>query len=220
MIDFTHHRYVMLDLDGTLLDSQEGIFNSVCYAMDRLGLERPDAQTLRRFIGPSLAVTFREVVGLAPDTADQAVAFYREFYGTVGILQCALYPGMEDLLARLVSQGKRLALATKKPEIFARRILENMGIEQFFTAVSGSSLQEKSNDKGHILQAAMDGMGVLDKALAVMVGDSEHDCIGARQAGVDCIGVLYGFGDGDAMLMEGAAVLAADVEELTRILCG
>lgn len=219
IMDFTNRSYILLDLDGTLVDSQEGILNSVRYAVEKLGLQRPEYEVLRRFIGPSLRTSFMEQLGLSEEKASEAVSFYREFYSTVGILQCIAYPGMEELLRTLTTQGKHCALATVKPHIFAERVLVNLGLDQYFTAISGTTLEAHSNDKSTLLEYAMEQMGVMDKSKAVMIGDTSYDCIGAKKAGVDCIGILHGIGDEPSLRESGASAIVADTQALHRLLC-
>jgi len=206
-------------MDGTLIDSQEGIFSSIRYALDKMGKPCPSQEVLRGFVGPSLGDSFQRITGLSLAESEEAVRLYREFYGDGGLRQCRLYPGMRELLARLASQGKRAAVATKKPEPFAREIVRFLGVEGYFSAVSGATLQERHNDKRLILERAMEEMGVADRSLVLMAGDSEYDCDAAVQAGVDCLGVGYGFGDSAVMLAHGAAAVVPSVEALTELLC-
>lgn len=217
---FQHKRYLLFDLDGTLIDSQEGIFNGVRYAADRLGIDRPDGATLRKFVGPALHSSFQEYMGLSSEDALLAVGYYREFYNPVGHRQCILYPGMEELLEALRSEGRSLAVATKKPEAVSRQIIMELGLEHYFAAICGSDPKETHNDKKHILERAMDQMGVLDKAEALMIGDSWYDCEGARMAGIDSAGVLYGFGDESTMLAHGASAIAPTIPALRQLLLG
>ncbi len=219
-MDFPGKRYLLFDLDGTIVDSQEGIFNGVRYAAERLGLERPPAATLRKFVGPALYHSFQEYMDLSPEDASRAVEFYREFYFPVGYRQCIVYPGMEELLAALRKEGRSAALATKKPEAVSRQILTELGLEHYFAAICGSDLRENHNDKRHILERAMEQLGVLDKGQALMIGDSFYDCEGARLAGIDSVWVLYGFGDEASMRAHGAAAIAASVQELRTLLLG
>ena len=113
---------ILFDLDGTVTESAPGIFHSIRYAMDRMGYRLPDDLDMNVFIGPPLNVSFRNVLGFSEADADRALSLYREYYGDRGLLECRVYPGVPELLARLCAEGRTVALATAKPETFSRRI--------------------------------------------------------------------------------------------------
>lgn len=220
MLPIFQRSCVLLDLDGTVIDSQEGIFNGLAYMYEKSGMVCPSKTELRRFIGPAIGTILRELYAFPPEQIDRMVVLYREYYGQKGLLECCLYSGMADLIKRLKEQGKKVAIATKKPEPFARRIMENLGAAPLLDGVFGADPSDKSDHKDHIILTAMETLGIEDKKQVIMVGDTRFDCIGANLAGVDCLGVEYGFGSREELLSHGAIALARDMDELTRLLCG
>ena len=210
---------VLFDLDGTLTDPAEGITNALMHAQRRLGREVSPREELFVFIGPPLIETFMSEWGLTRAEADQALVYYREHFGTKGLFENVPYAGIGDCLARLKEAGLRLFVATSKPEPLSLRILEHFDLLKYFEAVAGSTMDEQRTKKGEVIAYALDTYA-LDPAETVMVGDRKHDVIGARENGVPCVGVLYGYGSRTELMEAGAAALAADLNELTALLLG
>ena len=212
------YHYIFFDLDGTLTDSKEGILNSLRYAFDKLGEPVPPESTLIKFIGPPLYASFMDFYGLDRQKALEAVEFYREYYRDRGIWENEVYAGIPELLAKLKGAGKRLLVATSKPENFALQILEHFHLRQYFDRVAGSTLDSSRVEKADVICYALEQQGIAPGPSVVMVGDREHDVLGARKAGLDCIGVLFGYGDAPELQKAGAARIAATVEELAGLL--
>lgn len=208
---------ILFDLDGTLTNSAEGIVNSVKYAMQRLGRPLPPDVELPRFIGPPLADSFKQVCALPDADIPHAIAVFREYFAEKGMFENELYPGIRRLLPELRRTGHRLFVATNKLEHFAVKILEHFEVLEHFTAVAGSQLDGPAQDKGGIIRRLVGAHGILP-ASAVMVGDREHDMLGARQNGMASIGVLYGFGTRQELTDAGAGHLASSVKKLGAIL--
>lgn len=194
----------LFDLDGTITDSSAGITNSVMYALKKFGIEEGDRRKLYKFIGPPLTDSFREYYGFSEKKAWEAVAYYREYYQEKGIFENKVYDGFEDMLRTLKSAGKRLIVATSKPEIYAGRIIEHFGLSSYFDYVAGMELDGGRGTKAEVIRYALKVCGIEDKQTVLMVGDREHDVIGAKEAGIDCLGVLYGFGDREELERAGA----------------
>lgn len=209
---------VLFDLDGTLTDSAPGILNSVRYACRSMGVPVPPEQTLRRFLGPPLPVSFRELLGMEEAQAARAVEAFREYYPVRGIFENEVYPGIPALLADLKAAGKTVVLATSKPELYARRILRHFSLDGYFDAVCGAALDESRSDKAEVVAYALRTAGLAGQAGAVMVGDREHDVIGAGKNGLPCIGVLYGYGTAGELNAAGAVQLAATPAQLRGLL--
>lgn len=208
---------ILFDLDGTLIDSSKGIFASLRYAFEKARRKIPSEKELYRFIGPPLNVSFSEFCGMNEEQTEQAEAFYREYYSTDGIRMYSLYAGVADMLRELSAAGKRLFLATSKPEIFAREILADAGVLDYFTGICGSDPANGRNSKSEVLLCLL-SIYTMIPADTVMVGDRKYDAVGASDAGLDFIGVLWGFGD-SAELSEYAPVLMpASCNELVRAL--
>ena len=159
MRSFDQRNYVLFDLDGTVSNSKEGIFGGVIYTMNRLHLPIPGDDVLIQFIGPSIGATFKKLFGFTQEQADEATAIYREYYGAKGYLQCSLYPGMKELLDKLHAQGKKVALATKKPQDYTDRIMVRFRLDTVFDVVEGSSLDDKSEYKGYVLEKVIARFG-------------------------------------------------------------
>ena len=214
------YKTILFDLDGTLTDSAPGILNSVRYGCRKLGLPVPDDATLRRFLGPPLIDSFRNLCGLSAADADRAVAAFREYFPTKGIFENEVYPGIPAMLADLHARGCQLVLATSKPEEYARRIMAHFDLEPYFTAICGATLDETRTDKAEVIAYALETAGITDKTGLVMVGDREHDVLGAKKNGLPCIGAVYGYGTAGELTAAGAAALAETVEELHKLLLG
>ena len=211
---------ILFDLDGTLTDSAPGILNSVRYACRKMGLELPAEATLRKFLGPPLIDSFRNLVGLSDADADRAVSAFREYFPTKGIFENEVYPGIAALLADLKAAGKTVIIATSKPEDFAKRIMEHFDLARYCDFICGATLDETRTDKAEVIAYALETAGITDKRGVVMVGDRKHDVIGAKKNGLPCIGAVYGYGSAEELRTAGAAVLAETVADLHKILLG
>ena len=212
------YQTILFDLDGTLTDSAPGILNSVRHACRTLALPLPDEATLRRFLGPPLPASFRELMGLDEAGAARAVAAFREYYPEKGIFENEVYPGIPELLADLKAAGKTVVMATSKPEAFARRIMEHFGLDGHFDAICGATMDETRTDKAEVVAYALRTAGISSTQGVVMVGDREHDVNGAAKNGLPCIGVVYGYGTAEELTAAGAVALAPTVRDLYRLL--
>lgn len=212
--------YILFDLDGTLTDPKEGITKSVRHALNHYGIQVEDLDSLCPFIGPPLAESFERFYGFAPETAREAVLVYREYFADRGWSENLEYPGIRELLARLKDAGKHLFVATSKPEVFAERILKHFGMDGFFEIIGGADLEETRVKKADVIRyvlarAGLEGPGAVDQA--VMVGDREHDVLGAREVSMDSVGVLYGYGsrrEFEACRPMAVAETVSDLEQL------
>ena len=211
---------ILFDLDGTLTDSAPGILNSVRYACRKLGLEMPSEATLRKFLGPPLIESFRTLLGLHDADAERALAAFREYFPVTGIFENEVYDGVPALLADLKAAGKTVLLATSKPEEYAKRIMEHFDLAQYCDFICGATLDETRTDKAEVIAYALATAGIIDKAGVVMVGDREHDVLGAKKNGLPCIGAVYGYGTAEELTAAGAAALADTVDELHKLLLG
>lgn len=210
-----YHTY-FFDLDGTITDSSLGITNSVMYALKKFGIAEHDRRKLYPFIGPPLTASFREYYGFSEEEALRAVAYYREYYQDKGIFENRVYDGFGEMLGKPKAAGKRLAVATSKPEPYARRIIDYFELSSYFDYVAGMELGGGRGTKAEVIRYALAvcGIGDKDKAGVLMVGDREHDVFGAKEAGIDCLGVLYGFGSREELERAGADYIAGSVEEI------
>lgn len=215
-----HYDNILFDLDGTLTDPAMGITNSVMHALKKYGIEVSDRSELYKFIGPPLTDSFERYYGFSKSEAVTAVEYYREYFKDIGIFENKVYEGIPELLARLSDKGKTIILATSKPSVFAKRILEHFDLAKYFSFVSGSLLDGTRVRKDEVIQYALTGCNITDKSGTVMVGDREHDIIGAKKCGIQSIGVLFGYGSREELEAAGADYIAASVDEILRIIPG
>lgn len=211
-------KYYLFDLDGTLTDPKEGITKSVSYALKSYGIDVQDLDTLNKFIGPPLLEAFIEYYGFSEAAARGAIEKYRERYSRTGIFENKLYDGIEDTLKKLVDAGKTLLVATSKPTFFATKILDHFGIAKYFKFVAGSELDGTRTKKSEVIKYALESMGITDLAACVMIGDRMHDIIGAKETGLESVGVLYGYGSREELEAAGADKIAESIESLCILL--
>ena len=192
---------VLFDLDGTLIDSSQGIFSSINYAMKKMNHPLLSQELLKSFIGPPLLDSFVRI-GFSNEKAIEAVQYYRENYHHFGMYQVKPYPEIEKVLNRL-SSTHHLYLTTSKPEYFAVKILQHLNFTSFISGVYGADLEGKLSQKADVIHYALTNESILVTE-TLMVGDREHDIKGANENGIDGLGVLYGFGDKKELLDAGA----------------
>ena len=209
---------VLFDLDGTLTDPGEGITNSVSYALRKYGIEVTDRRELYKFIGPPLVDSFMKYYDFSQEEALKAVEYYREYFRDKGIFENRVYEGVEDMLTQLHANGKRLVLATSKPEEFALRILEHFDLRKYFTVVAGASMDSSRSKKGDVIAYALSMCDSIDKNTAIMVGDREHDIIGAKENDLKSIGVLYGYGSEDELKNSGADYIVPTPSDIINLI--
>ena len=212
------YKYLLFDLDGTITDSESGITRCVEYALNHFGIQVNDLRELSPFIGPPLMDSFKDFYNFTDEQATIAVAKYRERYAVKGILENELYPGIKELLAQVRQNGKTVILATSKPEIFARRILDYFELSSYFSFVAGSCLDGSLHTKTDVINYILEENNITNRDSVVMIGDRKHDIIGAKNTGIDSIGVLYGFGDYKELSEAGADYIAEDIPALRRLL--
>lgn len=209
---------ILFDLDGTIINSEEGITKCVQYALRAYGIDEPDRKKLLCFIGPPLDPVFREKYGMTEEEAWQAVEKYRERFDVEGIFECCLYDGVRDAIIRLKEKDYVLALASSKPETACRRILEHFLLTPYFDEVVGSTLDGRISTKEEVLEEL--GRRMADWQISrdemCLIGDTKYDAAGAKAFGIRCIGVSYGFGTREELLDAGAEAVFDQMEEVER----
>lgn len=210
-------KVIFFDLDGTLTDPMTGICKSAARALSHFGIEK-DYTELTYFIGPPLMDTFMERFHLTQEEAKEAVRVFREYFIPTGIYENEIYPGIEEMLAHLEKEGKYLAMATSKPEPMAETVLRHFGIRQYIRLLAASTIDETRTKKSEVLQYAIEQSGLTDIADAIMVGDRCYDVAGAKAVGMQCIGVLYGYGSREELEEAGADYIVESVAELEELL--
>ena len=193
-----HIKSVLFDLDGTLTDPFVGITASIKYALGKMKRPIPDDKTLGQFIGPPLPVSFSRYCGMTADEAETALSLYSEYYQKDCVYALTVYDGIIDMLKKLKAADKSLYIATSKPERFAEMIADKFGFSEYLDGVAGASFDLSRNEKADVIRYALERFGI-EKSTAMMVGDRNYDVLGAKENGIDCIGVLYGYGSADEL---------------------
>lgn len=215
------YQYILFDLDGTLLNSREGLGKSATYSLEQTGLGHlVNRALLDRFLGVPLRQGYLEFCGMDTAQCEQAVKLFENYYLSKGIYESSLFPGMDGLLRALHKAGKVLGVATNGVGANARLILHHYGVDQYFSAICGLSSLGADESKPDVIRRALRELGVRDSRQAVMVGDRYFDIEAAKACGLDAIGVLYGYGDKVEITAAGADDIAQSVESLQKILMG
>lgn len=207
---------VLFDLDGTLTDPRLGITRSVQHALESLGIVESDPDRLLPFIGPPLLESFQRTYGLSVPEALRAIDAYREYFSRTGIFENAVYPGIEGLLQSLADHGVRLFVATSKPEVFADRILEHFRLRGFFSRVVGTPLDHNTVSKADVVASVLADLPPTLRRGAVLVGDREHDVLGARANHIASIAVTYGYGSIEELRAAHPTHIVGSVRELAE----
>ncbi len=205
---------VLFDLDGTLINSSEGIIKSVLFTLNHYGIEETNIEGLKRFIGPPLADSFVKYYGFSKEKGKEAVDVYRTRYNVKGLYECELYPGIKELLVSLKDKGYRIGVATSKPEITSLQILEHLGVKELFDEIAGATMDGSIEKKVDVLELAFRRQPEFAKEETVLVGDTNFDILGANQAGIRAIGVSFGFGDAEVMKAAGAVCICDSASEI------
>lgn len=209
---------IFFDLDGTLTDPGVGITNAVMHALQKFDISVPERTALYRFIGPPLMDSFQTFYGFSQEKAAEAVGFFRAYYAETGIFENVEYAGVAPMLQQLKCAGKMLVVATSKPEKFAVKILERFDLARYFDEVCGATFDDSRTKKDEVIAYALNTCAVSKKDAVLMVGDREHDILGAKKNALDSVGVLYGYGDRAEMERAGATYIAETVQDLRQLL--
>ena len=210
--------YIFFDLDGTLTDSEPGIVNAALYTLEKYNISVNEKEELRKFIGPPLQDSFSTDYGFNEEEVEEAIATFREYYAEKGIFENEVYPGIKEVLVELKNRGKKLAVATSKPEVFTVRILEHFDLLKYFDYVGAATLDDSKIKKGEIIKEALDTLNITDLTKVVMVGDRKHDIKGASVNGISSVGVMWGYGSIEEFEKHNATYIINEVEELLEIL--
>ncbi|MCD8397750.1 MAG: HAD hydrolase-like protein [Lachnospiraceae bacterium] len=235
-----HYEYILFDLDGTLTESHPGIINAVLYALKKNGIEETDREKLLAFVGPPLTDSFQQYYGMPKEQALRMVDDYREYHQDRGWKENAVYEGIPEVLETLRAQGRKLFVATSKPEPIAIRTVEYFHLDRYIERVFGASMDESRSQKGRVIayalseiadisrpegeDAAQGGQDVPQQRDALrlqdvlMVGDRLHDVEGAKENGLPCVGVLYGYGTRKELEEAGAAAICPEVRDLPGVI--
>ena len=211
------YKAVLFDLDGTITDSATGILNSVSYALKKYNIVIEDEEELNKFVGPPLQESFMRFCGFSPEETVKAVEYFREYYRDRGMYENKLYDGIPAVLKELSDAGNTIILATSKAELFAVQILRHFQIDKYFDFIGGATMDGARSKKSDVIAYVLKQCNVTDISSAVMVGDREQDIFGAKEIGIDSIGVLYGYGSRKELQDAGATYIADNVQDIIHL---
>ena len=215
------YQLCLFDLDGTLTDPKLGITKSYQYALEAFGIHEK-LDSLIKFIGPPLRDVFKEHYGFSTSDTEKIVAKFREYFSETGLYENDVYPGIRKILKRLKGSGAVMAVATSKVAVYAARILKHFQLDGYFSFVSGDEMGGSltKNGKGEIIRIALDILNPERKLSEVIIGDRKHDIIGGRDAGIDSIGITWGYGSRAELEEAGATWIVESTDELYRLITG
>ncbi len=206
------YKNILFDLDGTIVKSERGIFNSIRYALKEDSLEKISDEDLLPFIGPPLIDSFQKQFGFDEEKAMDIVNKYRAHYTKSGLFENEIYEGIGKLLLEL-HKNCRLFVVTTKPQPFAEKILEHYDFKKLFEKIYGPSFDGKFNDKKELMKFALENSDI-NPAESLMIGDRFYDMEAATANNMDALGVLYGYGDKEELLKSGAKDVVSTTEEI------
>lgn len=213
------YSYLLLDLDGTVSDSMVGITRSVQYALKHFGIEVEELTQLCPFIGPPLKDSFKEFYHFTEEQSSLAVLKYHEYFSAKGMFENTVYPGIETFLQRQKEEGKKLLLATSKPEPLAKQILDHFELSSYFDFIGGATFDDSRSAKKDVVRYVLESNHLTDHTTeCVMIGDRRHDIEGAKANRISSVGVLYGYGNREELSKAGADYIVNDLQELHSIL--
>lgn len=204
---------ILFDLDGTIINSQEGVTKCVAHVLKEWGMEQPPLESLRCFIGPPLQESFVKHFGFDEEKTAAAIVKYRERYNTIGIFECEVYDGVRELIQELHAKGYKLYLASSKPEASCKRIMEHFELDTYFDGIYGASFDGKICTKEEVLEYLFGEMQ-LERSESILIGDTRFDALGAKDAGISCIGVTYGFGTEEELKEAGVVAIYDTAKEV------
>ena len=212
-------QYIFFDLDGTLTDSQPGIYESLRIMLNHFGIEKTDEE-LKPFLGPALWDSLPKYCGFTHKKCVEAVEVFRKHYFSTGIYNNSVYEGIPEVLESLKAAGKNLVLATGKPVEQAEIVINHFGLGKYFDFIGGSTLDKSRSKKGQVIAYAMEQMKLTesDRGSIIMVGDRDNDINGAHENGLEVAAVLYGYGSRPEFEKAGADYIVDTVVALGKFL--
>lgn len=213
------YNHVLWDLDGTITEPSKGIFASLHYALKAFNCDVEGDEPLRKFIGPPLMDSFQNFCGMDEQTARLAMEKYRELYAEEGIFQCKVYDGVPELMAKIAASGKKNYLATSKPEVFARKLMDHFGLSQYIEFIGGSDIEETRVQKWDIINYVIESCKLGNKKdQMILIGDRKFDILGAKKCGIQAVGILWGFGSKQEFRENGAELICETPFDVERVI--
>ena len=213
-----NYDYVIFDFDGTVADTGEGILKSLQYSFEQMGREVPDLSDLKKFIGPPIHYSFVTFYGVSENEVEQYIEKYRERYRKIGVYECFVYDSMVETLKTLRENGVKLGIASSKPIKLVYDVMEYLRLTEYFDAVVGTQFDDSNHPgKTDLVLQSMEKLGDKDKKRTLMVGDRFFDIDGAAGAGVDSVGVTYGYGSREEFMEHNATYIVDSPKEILNI---
>ncbi len=210
---------ILFDLDGTLTNPERGLAEGFSYALSKMGVEHESFGDFRRFIGPPLYEMWQSEFGFSPEESSHAIDVFREYYDVYGWWDNEVYPGVPELLASLKGAGKKLAVATSKPEDTAKKVLRLFGLDKYFDFIAGAASGTERHTKAQVIEYCLENLGISDaRDCAILVGDRMYDSEGAGKCGIDSLGILWGHGSLEELESCGFTHIAKSTEEVLELL--
>ena len=207
---------ILFDFDGTVYNTVEGITKSVQYAIRKHGWDA-ELNELRCFAGPPLVDMFMEKFGVDRAMGEQLTEEFRERYNPIGVYESRLFPAVRELILSLRSAGKKVGIATSKPQRLAEELLDRENMRELFDVIAGSADNGNNNAKWQVIERAMEELGA-EKNETVLIGDTKYDVAGAHRVGIPCIGVAYGYAASGELEAAGADAIVPDCAALEKLL--
>jgi phosphoglycolate phosphatase len=210
------YKCLLFDLDGTLTDSAPGIINCLRHSLAIMGFDMPEMP--ERFLGPPLYESFAEYCGMNREQVLEAVKIFRERYSTKGLFENSVYPDVPEMLEKLKGSGFRLMVATSKVDEYAERILDRFGIADYFEFIGGARIDGSRNEKWEVIEHVLSSMSITDRSSVLMIGDRKNDVAGAHKTGLECMGILWGYGQEEELRTAGADFIVHTPQEAADVL--
>ncbi len=217
VINMKDYKYYIFDFDGTLVDTSEGIFNSIIYALKEFGIIEHDREKLKYFIGPPLFHSFKEIYKVSDSEAEWLIEKYRERYREKSCEESIIYDGVKDMLKKLKNNGKKIAIASSKPQHFVDDISKHLGIYEYYDFVSAETFANKHSSKENLINDVLKYFNNPEKSDCLMIGDRFYDIDGANAVGLDSAGALFGLGETEELTKAGATYLLNLPEDIFNL---
>ena len=211
------YNVIAFDLDGTLTNPERGLLCAFVYCFKKCGVTYESRESLKKYIGPPLYDEWQKDFGWTFNEASAAIEVFREYYNIYGWWDNEVYPGIEELLSELKRRGKKLVVATSKPEETAKKVLRLFGLDKYFDYIAGASMNGSEDLKWQILTRALNNVGA-EKSSSILVGDRKYDAEGAKISGIDSLGVLWGHGSREELSAAGFEYISESTEDVLKLL--
>ncbi|MGL4790287.1 MAG: HAD hydrolase-like protein [Anaerotignaceae bacterium] len=208
---------ILFDLDGTIIDSMEGILKGINYAFRQVGREELSHADFLPYMGPPITTTLDEVYRVEKEEIEKIMAFYYKYYEDNGCREGDVYEGIETLLKELKSKGKTLAVATNKLRKYALEILESKGLVPYFEYIGGTNVEKGILNKTQVIEDCLEVLKIEDRTNVVIIGDRKHDMTGAKNTGIRGIGITYGYGQREELEESGATIVLDSPQEVSKL---